>query len=240
MNQTLDFQTENGPERRIERTADGSCTLYVPSLDEHYHSVKGALTESRHIFIDMGLRRVEAPCPRILEVGLGTGLNAFLTLLAAEEMRRKVYYTGIERYPLSEDTLRELDYPSLVDGHRVADYLAIHQAPWEEDCVLSPWFTLHKCEADFVRLFGEGALCPSACYDLIYFDAFAPEKQPEMWHQSLFDSLYRSLAPGGILTTYCAKGVVRRMLQAAGFVVERLPGPPGGKREILRATKVVS
>lgn len=215
----------------LERTADGSYTLYVPELDEHYHSVKGALTESQHIFIEMGLKHSPAPEPRILEIGLGTGLNAFLTLLAAEEMQRKVHYTGIERYPLAEETLRQLDYPGIIGKKHEEDYYAIHQAPWEKGTNLSPWFTLHKIEGDFTRhTFQKG-------YDIIYFDAFAPEKQPEMWEQSLFNTLYNVLNKGGILTTYCAKGVVRRMLQTAGFTVERLPGPPGGKREILRATK---
>lgn len=215
----------------LERTADGSYTLYVPELDEHYHSVKGALTESQHIFIEMGLKHSPAPEPHILEIGLGTGLNAFLTLLAAEEMQRKVHYTGIERYPLAEETLRQLDYPGIIGKKHEEDYYAIHQAPWEKETNLSPWFTLHKIEGDFTRhTFQKG-------YDIIYFDAFAPEKQPEMWEQSLFNTLYNVLNEGGILTTYCAKGVVRRMLQTAGFTVERLPGPPGGKREILRATK---
>lgn len=215
----------------LERTADGSYTLYVPELDEHYHSVKGALTESQHIFIEMGLKHSPAPEPRILEIGLGTGLNAFLTLIAAEEMQRKVHYTGIERYPLAEETLRQLDYPGIVGKKHEEDYYAIHQAPWEKETNLSPWFTLHKIEGDFTRhTFQKG-------YDIIYFDAFAPEKQPEMWEQALFNTLYNVLNEGGILTTYCAKGIVRRMLQTAGFTVERLPGPPGGKREILRATK---
>jgi len=216
---------------KLEQTADGSYTLYVPELDEHYHSVKGALTESQHIFIDVGLKHSSVPAPHILEIGLGTGLNCFLTLLAAEETGRHVHYTGIERYPLSEEIVRQLDYPSLIDRGHAEDYFAIHQSSWEEDNVLSPWFTLRKLEGDFTNYtFTKG-------YDIIYFDAFAPEKQPEMWNQSLFDGLYRILNKGGILTTYCAKGVVRRMLQAAGFMVERLPGPPGGKREILRATK---
>lgn len=215
----------------LERTADGSYTLYVPELNEHYHSVKGALTESQHIFMEMGLKHSPAPEPRILEIGLGTGLNAFLTLIAAEEMQRKVHYTGIERYPLAEETLRQLDYPGIIGKKHEEDYYAIHQAPWEKETNLSPWFTLHKIEGDFTRhTFQKG-------YDIIYFDAFAPEKQPEMWEQALFNTLYNVLNEGGILTTYCAKGVVRRMLQTAGFTVERLPGPPGGKREILRATK---
>ena len=215
---------------KLEQTADGSYTLYVPELDEHYHSVKGALTESQHIFIDMGLKHSTVPSPRILEIGLGTGLNCFLTLLTAEETERHIHYTGIERYPLDMETISKLDYPNLIHKGHETDYFAIHQTPWEKDVELTPWFTLHKLEGDFTcYTFDKG-------YDIIYFDAFAPEKQPEMWEQSLFDKLYHVLNEGGILTTYCAKGVVRRMLQTAGFKVERLPGPPGGKREILRAT----
>lgn len=215
----------------IEQTADGSYTLYVPELDEHYHSVKGALTESQHIFINMGLKHSSVSSPRILEIGLGTGLNCFLTLLNAEEDKRHIHYTSIERFPLGMDVIQKLDYPSIIGRGHNADYLAIHQAPWEEDTKLSPWFTLHKVEGDFTNYTFEKG------YDIIYFDAFAPEKQPEMWEQSLFNSLYQILNEGGILTTYCAKGIVRRMLQSAGFIVERLAGPPGGKREILRATK---
>ena len=224
---------------KLEQTADGSYTLYVPELDEHYHSVKGALTESQHIFIEMGLKHSPVSEPHILEIGLGTGLNAFLTLLSAEETRRKVHYTGIERYPLAEETLKQLDYPRLIGKQHEEDYYAIHRAPWNTETEVSPWFTLHKIEDDFTRLFNpvEGSRSAVPLYDIVYFDAFAPEKQPEMWEQSLFDTLYKVLDDGGILTTYCAKGVVRRMLQTAGFTVERLPGPPGGKREILRATK---
>ena len=216
---------------KLEQTADGSYTLYVPELDEHYHSVKGALTESQHIFIDMGLKHSTVTSPRILEIGLGTGLNCILTLLEAKESQRHIHYTGIERYPLNEEIIHKLNYPAIIGKECEDDYFAIHQAPWEEDVCLSPWFTLHKMEGDFTHYTFEQK------YDIIYFDAFAPEKQPEMWEQSLFDNLYNVLNEGGILTTYCAKGVVRRMLQTAGFKVERLPGPPGGKREILRATK---
>ena len=216
---------------KLEQTADGSYTLYVPELDEHYHSVKGALTESQHIFINMGLKHSSVTSPHILEIGLGTGLNCVLTLIEAKENQLHVHYTGIERYPLNEEIIRKLNYPSIIGKECEEDYFAIHQAPWEEDVCLSPWFTLHKLEGDFTHYSFEQK------YDIIYFDAFAPEKQPEMWEQSLFDNLYQVLNEGGILTTYCAKGVVRRMLQTAGFKVERLPGPPGGKREILRAIK---
>ena len=115
----------------IEQTADGSYTLYVPELDEHYHSVKGALTESQHIFINMGLKHSSVSSPRILEIGLGTGLNCFLTLLNAEEDKRNIHYTSIERFPLGMDVIQKLDYPSIIGRGHNADYLAIHQAPWE-------------------------------------------------------------------------------------------------------------
>lgn len=216
---------------KLEQTADGSFTLYVPELDEHYHSVKGALTESQHIFIDMGLKHSQATNPYILEIGLGTGLNCFLTYLTSKETGQAIHYTGIERFPLSEEVIDQLDYTTLIGKGEKEVYQAIHQAAWNKEVQLSPHFSLHKIEGDFTQYSFLGK------YDLIYFDAFAPEKQPEMWEQPLFDMLYELLNPGGILTTYCAKGVVRRMLQAAGFTIERLAGPPGGKREILRATK---
>lgn len=216
---------------KLEQTADGSLTLYVPELDEHYHSVKGALTESQHIFIDMGLKYSSVANPHILEIGLGTGLNCFLTYLTGKEQGRAIHYTGIERYPLNDAIITKLDYPTLIGKGCEEMFTAIHQAEWEKDIRLSDSFTLHKIKGDFTQY-----SFPKT-YDLVYFDAFAPEKQPEMWEQSLFQMLYRIVNPGGILTTYCAKGTVRRMLQTAGFTVERLPGPPGGKREILRATK---
>ena len=216
---------------QLEKTADGSYTLFVPELDEHYHSIKGALTESEHIFINMGLKHSSVIEPHVLEIGFGTGLNAFLSLLEADRSQRKVHFTTIERFPLDMDTVRNMNYPEQVAPEHATEYDALHLAPWNTDTSITTYFTLHKIEADFTNYqFSKG-------YDVIYFDAFAPEKQPEMWSQALFDQLYSVLNKGGILTTYCAKGVIRRMLQTAGFTVERLPGPPGGKREILRATK---
>ncbi|HJG78380.1 tRNA (5-methylaminomethyl-2-thiouridine)(34)-methyltransferase MnmD [Phocaeicola barnesiae] len=216
---------------QIEQTADGSQTLFVPELNEHYHSVKGALTESEHIFIQMGLKHSSVEAPHVLEIGFGTGLNAFLTLLTADTDQRNIHYTTLERYPVTPALIEQLTYPELICPERKDDFQALHQAAWNTDVQLTPYFTLHKVETDFT------SYTFPATYDVIYFDAFAPEKQPEMWTQSLFDTLCQQLNPQGILTTYCAKGAVRRMLQAAGFTVERLPGPPGGKREILRATK---
>ena len=220
---------KNGNERMkriIEHTEDGSATLFVPELNEHYHSVKGARTESQHIFINMGLKTSTAPQPRILEIGFGTGLNALLTLEVAGQEKRRVHYTGIEFYPLSWEEVDALKYSDNPLFQR------LHTAPWEEDVEVSSFFTLRKRKGD-ANIIAES----ERALDLVYFDAFAPEKQPEMWSEQLFRTLYVNMNTGGILTTYCAKGVVRRLLQAVGFRVERLPGPPGGKREILRATK---
>lgn len=215
----------------IEKTADGSYTLFVPELDEHYHSVKGALTESEHIFINMGLKHSSATTPRILEIGFGTGLNAFLTSLEAKKEKKNIFYTTIEKYPLDMETIKRLDYPELIASEESELFYSIHSAAWNSPQTVSEYFTIEKIEGDFTEYhFKKG-------YDIIYFDAFAPEKQPEMWSQTLFNNLYEVLNYNGILTTYCAKGIVRRMLQEAGFMVERLAGPPGGKREILRGTK---
>lgn len=216
----------------IQETQDGSNTLYLPDMDEHYHSVKGALTESRHIFIDMGLRHCMVQNPKVLEIGFGTGLNAFLTLLEAEDTQRYISYTTLELYPLDMNMIHQLGYPSEIDEQLASWYYALHAADWNRTITVTPHFQLLKQQVDYtVHSFSD-------VYDVIYFDAFAPEKQPEMWSQELFDRLYAHTAPGGILTTYCAKGVVRRMLQSAGYQVERLPGPPGGKREILRAIRL--
>ncbi len=240
-------------ERIIERTDDGSATLFVPELNEHYHSTKGARTESQHIFINMGLKASSATSPHVLEIGFGTGLNAWLTLKEAERSGRNIHYTGLELYPLAWQTVEQLGYissdeqltiyrkqsatgePSTPNEEErqpaIELFKQLHTSPWEKDVQLTPHFTLRKIETDVNQWITEKR------FDTIYFDAFAPEKQPEMWSQELFNRLYVLLDKGGILTTYCAKGIVRRMLQTTGFTVERLPGPPGGKREILRARK---
>jgi tRNA U34 5-methylaminomethyl-2-thiouridine-forming methyltransferase MnmC len=212
-------------ERIIEKTADGSNTLYLPELDEHYHSIKGALTESMHIFIHLGLNHSKAIEPNILEIGFGTGLNAFLTLKAAKKEKRKINYTSIELYPLSLELIKELNYSSDTLFYK------LHQCEWNKEQIIDPYFTLYKIEGDYTNY------TFSNKYDIIYFDAFAPDKQPEMWNPQLFNTLYSIMNKNGILTTYCSKGVVRRMLQSAGFTVERLQGPVNGKREVLRATK---
>lgn len=217
--------------RIIQKTEDGSPTIYLPELDEHYHSVHGAIQESSHIFIQAGLRSLPAGHIRILEVGFGTGLNAFLTLLETfNNPDLSIEYFTVERYPLSTDITEQLDYPHLLAPDRADLFAALHRAPWDKPVNITSAFTLHKIEGDIATV-----PLPDDI-NLIYFDAFAPEKQPEMWQQSIFDRISRHTAPQGVVVTYCAKGDVRRGWQAAGFRMEKLPGPPG-KRHILRGIK---
>lgn len=222
--------TDSGGELAVERTDDGSATLYVPALDEHYHSTKGALAESVHVYIDMCWRQAarEGKEVRVFEVGFGTGLNAALTAEAALHEKVPTVYISVELHPLDATTADMLGYDRLTPH-----YAAVNRAEWGRETVINPYFSLIKIAGNFLEM-----ELP-ANIDAVYYDAFAPEKQPEMWSDEIIDKLYSSMAPGGTLTTYCAKGVIRRRLQSAGFTVERLPGPANGKREILRATRTV-
>lgn len=220
---------------QIITTEDGSHSLFVPHLDEHYHSTHGAIQESRHVYINAGFCSCTLKHINVLEIGFGTGLNAFLTLLQAEETGTMVNYNSLELYPLDIETAKQLNYAQfLTENAKAPLFAALHTSPWNQTNEITPYFTLHKFEIDFSN---PDNLTTSTLFDVIYFDAFAPEKQPEMWSQAIFDKLYAVSNPNAIITTYCAKGAVRRMLQSAGFTVERLPGPPG-KREILRGVKL--
>ena len=165
--------------RVLEQTADGSATLFIPEMDEHYHSVKGARTESQHIFVDMGLKALTKDRVRVLEVGFGTGLNALLTLQATDELNVAVDYIGIELYPLSWEMVNALNYSDS------PLFELLHTIPWEQPTIISNKFTLTKVEYDINKLFVEQGIDKkeeiNKPFDLIYFDAFAPEKQPEMW-----------------------------------------------------------
>lgn len=218
---------------KFEITEDGSHTLFVPELNEHYHSTHGAIQESMHVFIDAGLRHCVKSEIKVLEIGFGTGLNAFLTLLEAERTGRKIDYTTLEFYPLSIIDAEKLNYVELTDSTKKDVFRELHKVEWGKWSQLTLYFSLLKMKFDFSK---PSDFDTENKFDVIFFDAFAPEKQPEMWVQEIFDKIYSISSENAILTTYCAKGSVRRMLQTAGFVVERLPGPPG-KREILRARK---
>lgn len=222
-------------ERKIVRTADGSTTIFLPEWDEHYHSKHGALQEAYHVFIKMGLETVRAQKPtdtiHIMEIGFGTGLNAFITLMEAMMGGFMIDYTGIEAYPVSPEEVKALNYPASFEEARGEEYFRLlHDAPWGETREITPQFTLFKKQQFFQEIEAEAA------FDLIYFDAFGARVQPDLWTEDIFSRMYRALKAGGTLVTYSAKGSVRRAMLAVGFQVERLPGPPG-KREMLRARK---
>jgi len=216
----------------IEATADGSHTLFVPEMDEHYHSVNGAIQESAHVFINTGLAQLAHEKEiHLLEIGFGTGLNALLTLLYAEKTGQAIHYTSLELYPIESEIIHLLNYPSQLNHDKAESFFnTLHAASWGEEAAITPCFTLLKRNVDFTECDLPGI------YNLIYFDAFAPEKQSEMWEQSHFDRIATSTKMGGILVTYCAKGEVRRRIQHSGFKVNRLPGPPG-KRQMIQAVR---
>lgn len=217
----------------IEITEDGSHTLYVPELDEHYHSTHGAIQESLHVYLEAGLHHCDKPAINLLEIGFGTGLNTFLTLIDTEKSKKTVRYTSLERYPVPFGDAQMFNYSKLLDPAQEEKFMRLHSSPWEKWIEITASFYLKKLQMDASNL---EEFHPAATFDVIYYDAFAPEKQPGMWTQEIFNKLYTLSNEGTVLTTYCAKGAVRRMLQSAGYQVERLPGPPG-KREILRAVK---
>lgn len=207
--------------------------MYVPELDEHYHSVNGAVQESEHVFIGMGLKAIERERLSILEAGFGTGLNAILSFKEASESKKINYHT-LEKYPLGWEEVKKMHYADFLklSEKEAAVFRNMHDAAWGTSFALSDYFSICKVQTD-LRCFESEDV-----YDLVYFDAFAPEVQPELWEEEVFSHLFEMMSPGGLLVTYCAKGEVRRRMGRAGFLMERLPGPPG-KREMLRAQKPV-
>jgi tRNA U34 5-methylaminomethyl-2-thiouridine-forming methyltransferase MnmC len=208
---------------RIVDTADGSHSIYNERLDEHYHSVHGAIRESRHVFIEAGLLHTTKTDLRILEIGFGTGLNALLTLL--QDPHRRIHYTSLEAFPLEPELALQLNYTALS-----ASFAELHLAEWEKEIPITSNFVLRKMKGKLEELIIEGK------FDLIYFDAFSPERQPELWTREIFHRLFSLMNENGCLVTYCAKGQVRRNMEEAGLTVERLAGPPG-KREMLRSRR---
>jgi tRNA U34 5-methylaminomethyl-2-thiouridine-forming methyltransferase MnmC len=213
-------------------TEDGSQTIYLPEMDEHYHSVHGAIQESLHIYIEQGLLQTSNKEISVLEIGFGTGLNAFLTYGYAMERGLSLHYYSIEKYPLNETEFTQLNYPDLVFPEYTPIFNKIHQTEWNKMIEISKDFKFEKIQADLISFqFNE---VPQ--FDLVYYDAFAPGKQPEMWTDQILHKVASTVKPEGILVTYCAKGTVRRALTDAGFTMERIPGPKG-KKEILRGKK---
>jgi len=213
-------------------TGDGSSTLLHSGTGEHYHSVHGAVAESMHVFIECGLQQTDpATDPlNILEVGFGTGLNALLTLLGTLGNPRYVRYDAIEPFPLPPAVIRSLNYPDILPGQAVrASFERLHEIPTGTAVKVAEHFSLTRLTAKLGDI-----LLPDGTYHLIYFDAFSPNVQPELWEPAVFRKLIASMKPGGMLLTYCAKGLAARSMKEAGFIVEKLAGPPG-KRHMLRA-----
>jgi tRNA U34 5-methylaminomethyl-2-thiouridine-forming methyltransferase MnmC len=216
--------------RHLQLTADGSHTIQIEDLQVTYHSKHGAIQESKHVFIDAGIAYLQQMNNlsevRILEMGFGTGLNALLTAIFSDQMDLRVNYHSIEAFPLATDEVSLLNYGSLLQQEAI--FSLLHTAHWNTATTIHPKFELYKHHSKL------DTFVSAENFNLIYYDAFAPTAQPELWTVEVFEKLYRLLAPEGILVTYCSKGAVRRAMEAAGFRVTKLQGPPG-KREMVRA-----
>lgn len=211
-------------------TGDGCHSLYVPALDEHYHSTHGAYNEAMHVFIEQGFNATQGNIA-ILEIGFGTGLNAWLTAIYAHLGNREVNYTSLETFLLGEEITSQLNYAKFSEIPDASGWLkAVHQCNWETFEPINDSFKLKKQNLPVQQL------DETNMFDIIYFDAFGPRKQPEMWGADVFKLMFDSLKVGGFLVTYCAQGQVKRNMKAAGFEVIPLPGPPG-KREMTKAVK---
>ena len=203
-------------------------SIRIPQMDEQYHSIHGAVQESMHVYINKGLLSCFKNEISVLEYGMGTGLNILLSSNVAQLKKINIKYTSLEKYPLTEHEYIALNYK---DDNRILSQ--IHSNKWGEYNQLTDLFSLRKMNVDFREW------QPDEKFDVVYFDAFAPEKQPDLWNNKIFETIYDALNNDAIFVTYCAKGEVRRALQSVGFIVERLEGPPG-KREMLRARKILS
>ena len=217
--------------REIIRTSDGSTTIHLPDWNEHYHSKHGAIQEAKHVFIKNGLALFKGKSIAIMEIGFGTGLNAFITFLEAPHLNQVIDYVGVEAYPVSAEEVSGMNYVVELDAEKdSAIFEELHTANWEEKIAISDSFTLTKRK----QFFNE--IDDIEKFDLIYFDAFGYRVQPELWSTEIFQRMHDSLKPNGVLVTYAARGVVKRSMVEVGFTVEKLAGPPG-KREMFRATK---
>ncbi len=213
-------------------TQDGSSSIYIPELDETYHSKFGAIQEAKHVFIMNGLDLFENDSEiSILEIGFGTGLNALITMLEAEKRNLKIDYVGVEAYPIALDEITQLNYVEQLDAsEKKGDFEKMHAVNWEEKNSINSNFTLTKRKQLFADISDKNT------FDLIYFDAFGFTVQPELWNETIFEIMYKSLKNRGLLTTYACRTSIKNAMQHAGFQTLKLPGAPG-KREMLRALK---
>lgn len=219
---------------RIIITKDGSHTLYSEQFDATYHSIHGAVVESEHVFIKNGLlfqvERLNLKSVNILEMGFGTGLNAFLSYVSSEQLKFHINYHSIEAFPVATEEVEKLNYINSYSIEQQVVFKKLHECEWNKNQQISQLFSLHKhllilenFNSDFK-------------FDVIYYDAFSPTDQPELWTTDIFKKMYNLLSEKGVLVTYCAQGQMKRNMKAAGFIVKALKGPPG-KREMTRAEK---
>jgi tRNA U34 5-methylaminomethyl-2-thiouridine-forming methyltransferase MnmC len=217
--------------REIVETKDGSHTIFIPEWNESYHSKNGAIQEAKHVFIQSGLSLFQGKSVSILEIGFGTGLNAFITFLEAKEANQQINYVGVEAYPVVLEEVEKLNYvDELKATSERAVFNKMHTSNWENEIELSSFFQLTKRKQFFQDINDVDT------FDLVYFDAFGFDLQPELWTEEIFKSLYVAMKEGAVLVTYACRTPIRKAMLAVGFRVEKLPGAPG-KREMLRASR---
>jgi tRNA U34 5-methylaminomethyl-2-thiouridine-forming methyltransferase MnmC len=217
---------------QIITTSDGSHTLFLPEMNEQYHSVNGAITESKYVYIEKGFNFCSTKNIAVFEVGFGTGLNCLLTAMQTEYEKRQTLYVAIEKFPLNKNVTDQLNYGSLISSEAQLLYSKIHDCKWNKTVKITECFSIKKIQADLT----DYVFDDTKKFNLIYFDAFGPDKQPEMWTPLIFSKISKATTSDGVLVTYSAKGEVRRQLSASGFEMKKLPGPPG-KNQMLRGIK---
>lgn len=219
----------NNLERKIITTLDGSTTIQLVDWDECYHSKNGAIQEAYHVFIKNGLNLIQDKSVSILEIGFGTGLNALVTFLEAQKHHLNIYYTGVEAYPVSLEEAMLMNYTTQLQIENI-DFRNMHESPWEETIAITSAFKLTKRKHFFNQIRDVNQ------FDLIYFDAFGYQYQPELWSTDIFQVMFNALKEKGVLVTYAARGAVKRSMKEVGFTVTKVEGPPG-KREMMIAFK---
>lgn len=219
--------------REIIKTLDGSTTIHLEEWNESYHSKHGAIQEAKHVFIKNGLSLFDNKPVSLLEIGFGTGLNAFITFLESQQKKQSIDYVGVEAYPVSAEEVLGMNYVEELEASEFYNiFEKMHKSEWDKRVEICDQFSLTKRKQFFDKI------DDIEKFDLIYFDAFGYRVQPELWSTEIFQKMYNSLKPNGVLVTYAARGVVKRSMISVGFTVEKLAGPPG-KREMFRATKKV-
>ncbi len=216
--------------REIILTEGGSNSIYLPEMDETYHSTHGSIQEAQYVFLKNGIHRVFSSELSVFEVGFGTGLNALISLIHSSE-KQKIHYHSIEAFPVEMELIEKINYCSILGEEYKNDFFKMHSVEWGSAHQISTAFSLLKIQEKI-----QGYSLNEKFYDIIFFDAFGPRAQSEMWTEEILAKMYKGLKKGGFLTTYCAQGQFKRNLKSVGFSVEAIPGPPG-KREMTLAWK---